>query len=85
MTRWRYRKPLRNIEKARPLPSDRIGQGLVSVESIPLTKSKALEEAPANIRRRLDERISELLGTPFPAGCKKLRGAQNAYRLRVGD
>jgi mRNA interferase RelE/StbE len=46
---------------------------------------KALKEAPSEIRRRLDERISELSRTPFPAGCKKLRGAPNAYRLRIGD
>ena len=46
---------------------------------------KALKEASSEIRRRLDERISELSRTPFPAGCKKLRGAPNAYRLRIGD
>ena len=46
---------------------------------------KVLEGAPSDIRRRLDERISELSRTPFPAGCKKLRGAPNAYRLRIGD
>jgi len=46
---------------------------------------KALQEAPSEIKRRLDERISELSRTPFPAGCKKLRGAPNAYRLRIGD
>ena len=47
--------------------------------------AKSLEEAPADIKRRLDEKISELSRTAFPAGCRKLRGAQNAYRLRVGD
>jgi len=46
---------------------------------------KAYEGAPSDIRRRLEERISELSRTPFPAGCKKLRGAPNAYRLRIGD
>jgi mRNA interferase RelE/StbE len=46
---------------------------------------KALEDAPPGIRRRLDEGISELSRTPFPAGCKKLRGARNTYRLRIGD
>jgi mRNA interferase RelE/StbE len=47
--------------------------------------AKALEESPSEIRRRLDEKLSELCRTPFPAGCRKLRGAQNTYRLRVGD
>jgi mRNA interferase RelE/StbE len=47
--------------------------------------AKALDEAPLELRRRLDGKISELSITPFPAGCRKLRGAQNAYRLRVGD
>jgi mRNA interferase RelE/StbE len=46
---------------------------------------KVLEAAPPEIRRRLNEKITELTRTPFPVGCKKLRGAQNAYRLRVGD
>ena len=46
---------------------------------------KALEDVPSEIRQRLDERIFELSRTPFPEGCKKLRGARNAYRLRVGD
>ena len=47
--------------------------------------AKALDETPSELRLRLDEKISELSRTPFPAGCRKLRGAQNAYRLRVGD
>jgi len=47
--------------------------------------AKALDETPSEMRRRLYEKLSELSRTPFPAGCRKLRGAQNAYRLRVGD
>jgi len=47
--------------------------------------AKALDESPAEMRRRFDEKISELCRTPFPPGCRKLRGAQNAYRLRIGD
>jgi mRNA interferase RelE/StbE len=47
--------------------------------------AKALEETSSEMKRRLDEKIFELSGTPYPAGCRKLRGAQNAYRLRVGD
>jgi mRNA interferase RelE/StbE len=47
--------------------------------------AKALSQAPSEVRRRLDEKISELSLTPFPTGCRKLRGGQNSYRLRVGD
>lgn len=46
--------------------------------------AKVLDEMPPDMRRRLDEKITELFRTPFPAGCRKLRGLQNAYRLRVG-
>jgi mRNA-degrading endonuclease RelE of RelBE toxin-antitoxin system len=37
------------------------------------------------MRRRLEEKISELSLTPYPAGSRKLIGAPNAYRLKVGD
>ena len=33
----------------------------------------------------MEEKISDLLETPYPTGCRKLRGVPNAYRLRVGD
>ncbi|MGO9645752.1 MAG: type II toxin-antitoxin system RelE family toxin [Candidatus Bathyarchaeia archaeon] len=46
---------------------------------------KALQETPSDMRRRLDSKISELFETPYPSGCRKLRGATNAYRLRIGD
>jgi len=47
--------------------------------------ARALDDTPPETRRRLEERISELLQTPYPTGCRKLRGAPNAYGLRVGD
>ena len=47
--------------------------------------AKALEETPSQMRRRLEEKISELSLTPYPAGSRRLKGAPNAYRLRVGD
>jgi mRNA interferase RelE/StbE len=46
---------------------------------------KALEGVSPELRARLESKISELLSTPYPQGCKKLRGAPDAYRLRVGD
>jgi mRNA interferase RelE/StbE len=46
---------------------------------------KSLDQVPATTKRRLEAKISELLITHYPAGCRKLRGAPGAYRLRVGD
>ena len=46
---------------------------------------KALDQISAGAKRRLETKISELLITPYPAGCRKLRGGPGAYRLRVGD
>jgi mRNA interferase RelE/StbE len=34
---------------------------------------------------RLDRRILALADNPRPAGCKKLRGYKNQWRIRVGD
>ena len=45
---------------------------------------RALDATPAEMRKRLEEKISELLVAPYPTGCRKLRGALRAYRLRVG-
>lgn len=46
---------------------------------------KTLDNLPIVIRRRVQEKITELVDTPYPVGCRKLKGAPNAYRLRVGD
>ncbi len=45
---------------------------------------KALDYSPADLRDRLESRISELAESPYPQGCKKLKGIPNSYRLRVG-
>ena len=45
---------------------------------------KALDDSSTNLRERLEEKISELLLTPYPKGCKKLKGAPNSYRIRTG-
>ena len=44
-----------------------------------------LERASPDLKGRLEGKISELFSTPYPPGYKKLRGAPNSYRLRVGD
>ena len=34
---------------------------------------------------RVVEAIESLVGSPFPSQCRKLRGAEHLYRIRVGD
>ncbi len=46
---------------------------------------KALDDSPAELKSRLESRIFELYETPYPSGCKKLKGASKTYRLRVCD
>jgi len=46
---------------------------------------RSLDSAPSELKTRLDSKISELIDTPYPPGCKKLKGAPRSYRLRVGD
>ena len=49
------------------------------------TARKELEEIPDNVLVRVIHKI-ELLGhSPRPAGCKKLRGYKDQWRIRVGD
>ncbi len=42
----------------------------------------ALDHAPFV---RIDRKIMSLAGNPRPAGCKKLRGYKDQWRIRVGD
>ena len=46
---------------------------------------KTLDDASAELKARLESKISELIGSPYPPGSKKLKGVPNSYRLRVGD
>jgi mRNA interferase RelE/StbE len=46
---------------------------------------KALARIPNPHRRRIAKAIDGLARAPRPAGCIKLTGADNAYRIRVGD
>ena len=46
---------------------------------------KALARIPNPHRRRIARAIDALARKPRPAGCVKLTGADNAYRIRVGD
>lgn len=47
--------------------------------------TKELESLPANIIERVAAKIDSLTEQPRPAGCKKLRGADALWRVRVGD
>ena len=46
---------------------------------------KALARIPNPHRRRIAKAIDGLARVPRPAGCVKLTGADDAYRIRVGD
>jgi mRNA interferase RelE/StbE len=45
---------------------------------------KSLDKAAPELKARLESKVSELTDTPYPPGCKKLKGAPNSYRLRTG-
>jgi len=45
---------------------------------------RQLEKLPRDAQRRIVARIETLCDDPFPAGCKKLAGAPDAWRVRVG-
>ena len=44
-----------------------------------------LRSLPKKVQRQIARRIDALAEDPRPAGCKKLGGAENFYRLRSGD
>ena len=46
---------------------------------------KELEELPRSVVTRVVIRIESLGISPRPAGCRKLQGAADLYRIRVGD
>ena len=46
---------------------------------------KELERLPDALLQRVFARIESLADTPRPPGCKKLRGARDLWRIRIGD
>lgn len=46
---------------------------------------KELDSLPVEISTRISARIDTLVSDPRPAGCIKLKGKQNQWRIRVGD
>jgi len=46
---------------------------------------KELDAVDRTLFTRLDRKILALSGNPRPAGCKKLKGYKDLWRIRVGD
>ena len=46
---------------------------------------KVLKKLPKDLLKRMHKVIDGLSSSPTPAGCKKLVGDDNLYRVRVGD
>ncbi len=46
---------------------------------------KEIDALPTYIKENVDEHILALGDNPRPAGCIKLKGEDNLYRIRVGD
>jgi mRNA interferase RelE/StbE len=44
-----------------------------------------LEALPDNLLSRVVRKLESLSHTPRPAGCKKLKGYRDSWRIRVGD
>ena len=59
----------------------------MAVYEVLLSKAarKQLALLPVFIHNKIIENISHLSSVPRPAGCKKLKGYKNSYRIRVGD
>jgi mRNA interferase RelE/StbE len=46
---------------------------------------RQLEKLPRSMRNRVATNIETLADDPFPAGCKKLSGLPDTWRVRIGD
>jgi mRNA interferase RelE/StbE len=46
---------------------------------------KQLEKLPAQVVERVFPKIESLALQPRPSGCKRLKGGENLWRIRVGD
>lgn len=47
--------------------------------------AKQIIRLPRHEQRRVQKKIDELALDPRPAGCAKLSGTRNGYRIRTGD
>lgn len=46
---------------------------------------RELKRLDRDVVPRVIQAVEDLAGNPFPAGVRKLRGAERMYRLRLGD
>jgi mRNA interferase RelE/StbE len=46
---------------------------------------KELERLSSSLIQRIFPKLEALEAHPRPAGCKKLNGAQDVWRIRIGD
>ena len=46
---------------------------------------KELTALPSNVVARIVPRVERLAAVPRPPGCKKLKGGDREWRIRVGD
>jgi len=46
---------------------------------------KDLDSLPSEVSSRISSKIEALASVPRPDGCRKLKGEQNSWRIRVGD
>ena len=46
---------------------------------------KELRKLPGELIARIVPRLEDLASNPRPSGCKKLRGGDGEWRIRVGD
>lgn len=58
--------------------------GKYSVE-LKVSARKELERLPAKLIERIFPKLEGLASEPRPAACKKLKGGQREWRIRVGD
>ena len=62
----------------------RAGEVAYRIEVTPRAR-KDLKALPRRERPRVAEQIDALKSDPRPKGCRKLKGREDFYRIRVGD
>jgi mRNA interferase RelE/StbE len=62
-------------------------EGSVANYRVALTSSaeKELRDLPTRFIARITPRLENLAANPRPPGCKKLKGGDKEWRIRVGD
>ena len=61
-----------------------MGVGRYEVQILPSAR-KVVDRLPTAIRERVEAAIAALADQPRPRGSKKLKDADDTYRIRVGD